>query len=134
MYVDLCDYLLPPVSLKFHEGRPGWFCACSPWHLPWHLASWALSKCVSRHSATEGGPRPGLSGAASATRDRNGVLKTQKKERRVGRGSEWFTEEGIFELDFEGCVGVFHGMEVDVKCVGIGILGRRNNMSEGTEV
>ena len=66
--------------------------------------------------------------------DRNGVLKTQKKERRVGRGSEWFTEEGIFELDFEGCIGVFHGMEVDVKCVGIGILGRRNNMSEGTEV
>lgn len=58
---------------------------------------------------------------------RSGALKTQKKERRVGRGSGWFTEEGIFELDFEGCIGVFHVAEVGVKCVGgVGILGRRN--------
>lgn len=57
----------------------------------------------------------GLSGAACASRDRNGVLKTQKKERGIERGRELFTEEGIFELDVEGCIGIFCVTKFNVK-------------------
>lgn len=45
----------------------------------------------------------------------NGELKTQKKERAVGRGRERFTEEGVFELDVGGCIGIFCVTKFNVK-------------------